>query len=125
MVFTPKVNQVMHKDLHPAIQYLLLDAAVRIHSRPDIFQHANQFPAAESIDLPLSREALQFYKSGRPFPVQLSPVLGGGTVRHANHFAHSNFRRALPVDKVSARSVQLADAIKDSPHIWRIEISGG
>ena len=58
---------VVHKDLHPAIQYLLLDAAVRIHSRPGIFQHANQFPAAESIDLPLSREALQFYKSGRPF----------------------------------------------------------
>ena len=67
ILFAPKVSLVVHKDLHPAIQYLLLDAAVRIHSRPDIFQHANQFPAAESIDLPLSREALQFYKSGRPF----------------------------------------------------------
>jgi TRAP transporter TAXI family solute receptor len=66
-LFAPKASLVVHKDLHPAIQYLLLDAAVRIHSRPGIFQHANQFPAAESIDLPLSREALQFYKSGRPF----------------------------------------------------------
>ena len=67
ILFAPKASLVVHKDLHPAIQYLLLDAAVRIHSRPGIFQHANQFPAAESIDLPLSREALQFYKSGRPF----------------------------------------------------------
>ena len=67
ILFAPKVSLVVRKDLHPAIQYLLLDAAVRIHSRPGIFQHANQFPAAESIDLPLSREALQFYKSGRPF----------------------------------------------------------
>jgi TRAP-type uncharacterized transport system substrate-binding protein len=67
ILFAPKVSLVVHKDLHPAIQYLLLDAAVQIHSRPGIFQHANQFPAAESIDLPLSREALQFYKSGRPF----------------------------------------------------------
>jgi hypothetical protein len=57
----------VRKDLHPAIQYLLLDAAMQIHSRPGIFQHANQFPAAEGIDIPLSREALQFYKSGRPF----------------------------------------------------------
>jgi hypothetical protein len=67
ILFAPKVSLVVRKDLHPAIQYLLLDAAVQIHSRPGIFQHANQFPAAESIDIPLSREALQFYKSGRPF----------------------------------------------------------
>ena len=48
-------------------RYLLLDAAVQIHSQPGIFQKAGQFPAAESIDLPLSAEALRFYKSGRPF----------------------------------------------------------
>ena len=67
ILFAPKVNLVVRKDLHPAIQYLLLDAAAQIHSRPGIFQHANQFPAAEGIDIPLSGEALQFYKSGRPF----------------------------------------------------------
>jgi hypothetical protein len=67
ILFAPKASLVVHKDLHPAIQYLLLDAAVQIHSMPGIFQHANQFPAAEGIDFPLSREALQFYKSGRPF----------------------------------------------------------
>jgi hypothetical protein len=32
-----------------------------------MFQKAGQFPAAEPIDLPLSDEARQFYKSGRPF----------------------------------------------------------
>ncbi|MFZ0096167.1 MAG: hypothetical protein WAK97_19790, partial [Pseudolabrys sp.] len=53
-------------DLHPAIQHLLLSAAVQIHSPPGIFQKAGQFPAAESIDLPLSEEAQRFYKSGRP-----------------------------------------------------------
>jgi len=40
---------------------------VQIHSGPGIFQQAGQFPAAEAIDIPLSDEALQFYKSGRPF----------------------------------------------------------
>jgi TRAP-type uncharacterized transport system substrate-binding protein len=58
---------VVSKELNAAIQYLLLNAAVQIHSGPGIFQHAGQFPAAEAIDIPLSGEALQFYKSGRPF----------------------------------------------------------
>lgn len=66
-LFAPKASLVVVKDLHPAIQYLLLDAADQIHSGPGIFQKAGQFPAAESIDLPLSPEARQFYKSGRPF----------------------------------------------------------
>jgi TRAP-type uncharacterized transport system substrate-binding protein len=66
-LFAPKASLVIRSDLHPAIQYLLLEAAVQINSRPGIFQKAGQFPAAESIDLPLSSEARQFYKSGQPF----------------------------------------------------------
>ncbi len=67
ILVAPKASLVVRKDLHPAIQYLLLDAAAQIHSGPGIFQKSGQFPAAESIDLPLSDEARQFYKSGRPF----------------------------------------------------------
>ena len=59
-----KANLVVRNDLHPAIQYLLLDAAVQIHSKSDIFER--QFPVAEVIDIPLSNEALRFYKSGPP-----------------------------------------------------------
>ena len=57
----------MRNDLHSAIQYLLLDAAVRIHSGAGIFQRANRFPAAEAIGIPLSSEALRFYRTGLPF----------------------------------------------------------
>jgi hypothetical protein len=32
-----------------------------------MFRYAGQFPAAEGVDFPLSNEASQFYKSGRPF----------------------------------------------------------
>ena len=66
-LMAPKGSLVVRNDLHPALQYLLLDAAEQIHSGPGIFQKAGQFPAAESIDLPLSEEARQFYKSGKPF----------------------------------------------------------
>jgi TRAP-type uncharacterized transport system substrate-binding protein len=62
-----QASLVVQQDLHPAIQYLLLDAAEQIHAGPGIFQRAGRFPAAESIDLPLSGEARHFYKSGQPF----------------------------------------------------------
>ena len=66
-MFAPKASLVVRKDLHPAIQSLLLDAAEQVHSGPGIFHQARQFPAAEAVDLPLSDEARQYYRSGRPF----------------------------------------------------------
>ncbi len=67
VLLAPKASLVVRKDLHPAIQYLLLEAAREIHSGPGMFRKAGQFPAAESIDLPLSPHALQYYKTGAPF----------------------------------------------------------
>jgi TRAP transporter TAXI family solute receptor len=67
VLVAPKAALVVRKDLHPAIELLLLGAAVQIHAGPGIFQHANEFPAAEAFGLPLSDEALRFYKSGPPF----------------------------------------------------------
>ncbi|WP_050631723.1 TAXI family TRAP transporter solute-binding subunit [Bradyrhizobium viridifuturi] len=67
VLLAPKASLAVRADLHPALQYLLLNAAVEIHSPPGIFQKAGEFPAAEAIDLPLSQEAQRFYKTGRPF----------------------------------------------------------
>jgi TRAP-type uncharacterized transport system substrate-binding protein len=67
VLLAPKASLVVRKDLHPAIQYLLLEAAREIHSGPGMFRKAGQFPAAESIDLPLGSDASQFYKTGPPF----------------------------------------------------------
>ncbi len=67
VLLAPKASLVVRSDLHSAIQYLLLEAAAQIHSGPGIFQKAGEFPAPESIDLPLSEPARQFYKTGPPF----------------------------------------------------------
>ena len=67
VLVAPKASLAVRADLHPAIQYLLLNAAVEIHSGPGLFRKAGQFPAAESIDIPLSDAAQRFYKSGQPF----------------------------------------------------------
>jgi TRAP-type uncharacterized transport system substrate-binding protein len=67
MLIATKTSLVVRSDLHPAVQYLLLEAASQIHSGPGVFRQAGQFPAAESIDVPLSAHARQYYKSGPPF----------------------------------------------------------
>ena len=59
-----KASLVVRKDLHPALQYLLLHTAIEVHERQGIFHRAGEFPAPEIIDLPLSSEARHLYKSG-------------------------------------------------------------
>jgi TRAP-type uncharacterized transport system substrate-binding protein len=58
---------LVRRDLHPAIQYLLLEAASEIHGGAEVFHRPGRFPAPEVVDLPVSDLARQFYKSGRPF----------------------------------------------------------
>jgi TRAP transporter TAXI family solute receptor len=58
---------LIREDLHPAIQFLLLQAADEIHSPGGILSRPGQFPSPEPIDVPLSSEAKPFYKSGGSF----------------------------------------------------------
>ncbi len=67
VLVAPKASLVVRRGLHPALEYLLLDAATEVHSPPGLFHRSEEFPASEAIDLPLSQEARQFHKSGRPF----------------------------------------------------------
>lgn len=62
-----KASLVVRKDLHPAIEFLLLKAARQIHGVPGVFQRAGEFPAEEAIGLPLSDAARRFYRQDLPF----------------------------------------------------------
>lgn len=62
-----EASLVVRGDLHPALQYLLIDAAEKIHGGPGVFNGAGAFPAPEQVDLPLSREAQHMYRSGPNF----------------------------------------------------------
>ena len=77
-----ETSLVVRRGLHPALQYLLLDAATEIHGGPEIFHKAGRFPAAEGVDLPLSRQAREFYQSGLPWAYRVLPLwLAGITQR--------------------------------------------
>jgi TRAP-type uncharacterized transport system substrate-binding protein len=58
---------LVKESLHPAIQSLFLDAATRVHAAPDMFHTVARFPRPETLGVPLSTSADQFYKNGRPF----------------------------------------------------------
>jgi hypothetical protein len=75
-----QASLVVRKDLHPALQYVLLEAAEAIHGAPDVFHRVGRFPAAESVDLPLSAQATTWYKSGRPFIYSYFPLWLAGPV---------------------------------------------
>lgn len=62
-----EASLIIRKDLHPAIQYLLLEAATEIHAGGGLFRKAGEFPAPVPVDLPISKDARQFYRSGSPF----------------------------------------------------------
>jgi TRAP-type uncharacterized transport system substrate-binding protein len=72
-LLSPTTNLVVRDTMHPALMYLLLDAAVEIHGGPGWVNKAGEFPAPKVQDFPLSDQAERFYKSGRPFLLDYLP----------------------------------------------------
>jgi hypothetical protein len=58
---------LVRKDLHPALQYLLLEAMREVHWPAGPFNRLGEFPAEQPSDLPLSSTAQAFYRSGPTF----------------------------------------------------------
>jgi uncharacterized protein len=58
---------LVRKDLHPALQYLLLEAMREVHWPAGTFNRLGEFPAEQPNDLPLSATAEAFYRSGPIF----------------------------------------------------------
>jgi hypothetical protein len=60
-------NLVVHDSLHPALAYLLLEAARQTHAAPGLFHRPGEFPSPLATDFPLASEADRYFKNGRPF----------------------------------------------------------
>ncbi len=54
-------------DVHPALQFALAQAAAEIHRAPGIFNGEQHFPQSQGTELPMSKVAERFHKSGPPF----------------------------------------------------------
>ncbi|MCG6538426.1 MAG: ABC transporter substrate-binding protein, partial [Syntrophales bacterium LBB04] len=61
---SPSLNLIVREDLHPALVYLLLKAAVEIHGGAGWLHKAGEFPSLNNQDFKTSEQAQRFYKSG-------------------------------------------------------------
>ncbi len=64
---------LVRRTLHPAVQYLLLQAMREVHSPPGPFHRQGEFPAPSSQDVPLSEPAARYYRSGLPWVYEHAP----------------------------------------------------
>lgn len=57
----------VRRDIHPAIEAVLLDAATLIHNEPSVFSPAGRFPSMANAELPVSRQVARYYQDGPSF----------------------------------------------------------
>jgi TRAP-type uncharacterized transport system substrate-binding protein len=63
----------VNRQLHPAIQYLMLSIMDKVHHAPSLISTEGEFPSDKDVGLPLSDEAEIFYGKGMPFLSQYLP----------------------------------------------------
>jgi hypothetical protein len=74
---------VARKSLHPAIIGPLLEAARKVHGGPGVFERAGEFPAPRGGDIPMSGDAIRYYRSGLPFLYRHLPFRAASLVTRA------------------------------------------
>jgi TRAP-type uncharacterized transport system substrate-binding protein len=73
VLLTTTANLVVRDDLHPALAYLLLEAARDVHKGATLLNKPGDFPNPRGTDFPLADEAQRYYKDGRPFLQRYMP----------------------------------------------------
>ena len=66
-VLSPTANIIVREDFHPALAFLLLNAAAEVHSRSGLLQRHREFPSDRESDFELSDQAERYFKNGPPF----------------------------------------------------------
>jgi TRAP transporter TAXI family solute receptor len=66
-------NLVARDELHPALAYLLLEAAREIHEGPSLIHAAGEFPSPKATEFPLAPAAERYFRDGRPFLLNYLP----------------------------------------------------
>lgn len=136
---------VSKETLHPALIYLLLEAAKTVHGHEDYFTPLGTFPNLNTEEFPISDESERYFKSGRPFLQRYLPfwlasfierrllilvpfaALLAGLLQAMPRIVEARIRRRLVVWYREIKSLE--DEIwrsekptKDQIAQWRIEI---
>jgi hypothetical protein len=74
-------NLVVSEDIHPALAYLLLDAAARVHSVGGALNRPGDFPQLKGTDFPVSDDAKRYFANGKPFLQRYMPFWAANFVQ--------------------------------------------
>jgi TRAP transporter TAXI family solute receptor len=69
----PTATLVVRDTIHPALVYLLLKAATKVHRGPGVFEKRHEFPTDKDFVFHLNSGAKNFYQSGAPFWLRYLP----------------------------------------------------
>jgi len=74
---------VARQGLHPALSDLLIETAQQVHSGPGLVERPGEFPAPRELDIPLSEDAVRYYRSGKTFLDRYLPFWAATLVQRA------------------------------------------
>jgi TRAP-type uncharacterized transport system substrate-binding protein len=99
VLLTTTANLVVRDDLHPALAYLLLEAARDVHKGATLLNRPGEFPHPRGTDFPLADEAQRYYKDGRPFLQRYLPYWAANALQRLLLILVPLLAIAIPVIK--------------------------
>lgn len=73
MLIAPSAQIAVRESLHPAVQSLLIEAAMSAHGGGSLLAEPGRFPTPVLADLPISEEAERYYENGPSFMRRIFP----------------------------------------------------
>lgn len=102
-LLTTTANLVIRKDIHPALAYLLLQAAHDVHRSGTLLNRPGEFPNPRATEFPLAEEASRYYKDGKPFLQRYLPYWAANALQRLLLVLVPLIAIAIPVFRVVPR----------------------
>ena len=102
-LLTTTANLVIRKDLHPALAYLLLQAAQDVHRGGTLLNRPGEFPNPRATEFPLAEEAARYFRDGKPFLQRYLPYWAANALQRLLLVLVPLIAIAIPVFRIVPR----------------------
>ncbi|MES2508753.1 MAG: TAXI family TRAP transporter solute-binding subunit [Pseudomonadota bacterium] len=102
-LLTTTANLVIRKDLHPALAYLMLQAAQDVHRSGTLLNRPGEFPNPRATEFPLADEASRYYRDGKPFLQRYLPYWAANALQRLLLVLIPLVAIAIPVFRIVPR----------------------
>lgn len=99
-MLSTRANLVISENIHPALAYLLLDAAAHVHNKGGALNQPGDFPQMKGTDYPISEEATRYFTTGKPFLQRYMPFWAANFVQRLLLILIPLFAVVVPVVKL-------------------------